>query len=210
MNLSNRYYLSSESVQGRPAPQILPIRIYGDETLRKKCRPVEKIDKEIRNFAADLVATMYEKDGVGLAAPQVGIDLCMFVVDPDWFRTNQKNPTIFINPKFLAISGITSQEEGCLSLPEIFAEVKRAEKIEIEATDLEGNRKRYEIEGFFARAVQHENDHLDGILFIDRISKLKLLSLKWKLKNLEQKTDRSGVNLDTYFTDKENDIHRNS
>jgi len=210
MNQLNRYYLSPDPSQGRSSPRILPIRIYGDGILRKKCQPVKEIDNEIRSFAADLVATMYEKDGVGLAAPQVGVDLCIFVVDPDWYKTNQKKPTVFINPKFISMSGVTAQDEGCLSLPEIYAEVKRAEKIEIEALDLEGNRKRYEIEGFFARAVQHENDHLDGILFIDRISKLKLLSLKWKLKDLEQKTDRNGVNLDYYFTDNQNDIHRNS
>ncbi len=190
--------------------KVLPIRIYGDPSLRKKCEPVKEIEEKLKNFIANMILTMYEKDGVGLAAPQVGVNLCIFVVDPEWSKTDQKNPRVFINPKFISMDGIDIDEEGCLSLPEISADVKRANKIILEALDLNGKLIRYEAEGFFARALQHEYDHIDGVLFIDRISKLKLLSLKWKLKALEQLKDENGVNLDKYFFDKKNGIRRNS
>ncbi len=190
--------------------KILPVRIYGDQILRQKCKPVERIDQPVMERVADLVTTMYVKDGIGLAAPQIGVNLCIFVVDPEWYRTGKKEPTIFINPKFISMSGVIEQEEGCLSLPEITAEVKRAENILIEALNLEGKKLIYEAEGLYSRAIQHEYDHLDGILFIDRMSKIKLLSLRWKLKALEQNKDANGVNLDTYFSDKQSDIHRNS
>lgn len=183
--------------------KILPVRIYGDQSLRCKSSPVEKIDDEIRSFVKDLTATMYKKDGVGLAAPQVGVCLRIFVVDVEWFRTEKKNPVVFINPVFVSMEGVTVHEEGCLSLPEITAEVKRADRIVLEAYDLAGNKQRYEAEDFYARAVQHEFDHLDGVLFIDRLSKLKLLTLKKKLKELEQTVDEKGVNLDTYIYSKE-------
>ena len=191
-------------------PKILAVRIYGDPVLRKKAEPVPEITPEIKNFLADLIHTMYEKDGVGLAAPQVGISLRIFVVDPEWSRTNQKNPRVFINPKIVSMNGVEVEDEGCLSLPELFAEVKRAEKLILEAQDLEGNWLQYEAEGFFARTIQHEYDHIDGVLFIDRVSKLKLLSLKWKLKALEQTKDENGVNLDRYFYDKQDSVRRNS
>jgi peptide deformylase len=194
----------------RESGNVLPVRIYGDQLLRKKSEPVEEIDGRIKGIISDLIATMYEKDGIGLAAPQIGHNLRIFVVDPDWFRSGEKNPRVFINPRFLSLSGVEEEEEGCLSLPGITAEVKRAEKVVIEAMDQEGKMQRYEAEGLYARALQHENDHLDGILFIDRISKLKLITLKWKLRALEQKKDNKGVNLDTYFSDKQSDIPRNS
>ncbi|MBW6516313.1 MAG: peptide deformylase [Candidatus Cloacimonetes bacterium] len=190
--------------------KVLAVRIYGDPILRQKSESVEQVDEDIKKFVADMIVTMYEKDGVGLAAPQVGKNLRIFVIDPEWSRTNQKNPQIFINPRIISMSGVEVDDEGCLSLPEIFAEVKRAEKIVLEAMDLNGELKRYEAEGFYARTIQHEFDHIDGVLFIDRISKLKLLSLKWKLKALEQTKDENGVNLDKYFIDKQNSVHRNS
>jgi len=190
--------------------KVLAVRIYGDTTLRKKSEPIEKIDEDIIKFVADMIVTMYEKDGVGLAAPQVGKNLRIFVIDPEWSRTNQKKPQVFINPKIISMSGVEVDDEGCLSLPEIIAEVKRANKVVIEALDLNGDLKRYEAEGFYARTIQHEFDHIDGVLFIDRVSKLKLLSLKWKLKALEQTKDQNGVNLDKYFIDKQNSIRRNT
>lgn len=176
--------------------KILPIRVYGDTTLRKVAKPVEKITEEIEQFIEDLTVTMYEKDGVGLAAPQVGRSLRIFVVDPFFYtEDNGKNPIVFINPKFIEFSGEDTKEEGCLSLPEIFGKVTRAEKVIIEGYDKELKKIRYEADELFARCLQHENDHLDGILFIDKVSKIKRVSVLKHLKKLEKTTDKNGVNI---------------
>ena len=176
--------------------KILPVRIYGDETLRKVAKPVVEFDDKLRDFVADLTATMYKKDGVGLAAPQVGISLRIFVVDPDWFREGaQKNPHIFINPEFKEFVDSAVNEEGCLSLPGIFEKVTRAEKIVIEAFDENGHKFSVAADGLFGRAIQHEYDHLEGILFIDKIAKLRKIFIRKALKELQKTTDKKGVNI---------------
>ncbi|MCB5230122.1 MAG: peptide deformylase [Candidatus Cloacimonas sp.] len=180
---------------------VLPIRIIGDKVLRRKAEPVTEINDDLRKIVADMIETMYVKDGVGLAAPQVGVSLRIFVIDTEWVATQQRNPMVFINPKFISTESVEEAEEGCLSLPDIVSEVKRALKVEIEAYDLEGNLKRYSSEGFFARAIQHEYDHLDGIVFTDRIGKVKLFRLKNQIKEFESKTDQNGNNFDYYHSD---------
>jgi len=180
----------------RKKPDLLPIRIYGDETLRKTAKPVAKITTEIREFIDDLVYTMYEKDGVGLAAPQVGRSLRIFVVDPFWFQEGgEKNPVVLVNPEFLEFEGQVESEEGCLSLPEIYETVMRAKKATIEGLNENGDKVHYEAEGLFARALQHENDHLDGILFTDKVPKLKKILLRKKLNELKSTTDDNGINV---------------
>ncbi len=177
-------------------PELLPIRIYGDKTLQKKAEPVTQITNEIKDFIDDLVFTMYEKDGVGLAAPQVGKSLRIFVVDPLWYNEEgEKNPVVMINPEFIEFENQTEFEEGCLSLPEIYEKVVRAEKVVIKGLNEKGEEANYKADGLFARALQHEYDHLDGILFIDKISKLKRIFLKKKLNELSKTTDANGVNL---------------
>ena len=176
--------------------KILPIRYYGDKVLRRATEPVTQLTEEIKQFIADLTRTMYEKDGVGLSAPQVGISLKIFVVDPFWSQEGKKkNPFVFINPKFLEFNGEISKEEGCLSFPEIYAKVNRAQTAVIEALNEKWEKVRYEAEDLFSRALQHEYDHLDGILFIDRVSKLKQIVFLKKLKELEKTTDENGVNI---------------
>lgn len=175
---------------------LLPIRIVGDKVLRKKAKKVEKIDTEILDFIQDLTYTMYKTDGVGLAAPQVGKSLRIFVVDPFWYREgHSKNPYVFINPHIIELEGETESEEGCLSLPGIFEKVPRAEKVVVEATNSEGERKRYTAEGLFAITIQHENDHLDGILFVDKIVKLRKMLIQRKINELKKTTDENGVNI---------------
>ena len=177
-------------------PELLPIRIYGDKTLQKKAEPVTQITNEIKNFIDDLVYTMYEKEGVGLAAPQVGISLRIFVVDPFWYNEEgEKNPIVMVNPEFIEFEDQTEFEEGCLSLPEIYDKVVRASKVTIKGLNEKGKEVKYRAEGLFSRALQHEYDHLDGILFIDKISKLKRIFLKKKLNDLSKTTDANGVNL---------------
>ena len=177
-------------------PEILPIRIYGDKVLRQRSEPVQKITPEIQEFIADLVHTMYETDGIGLAANQVGRALRIIAVDAFWFKENgKKNPVVLINPEFIEFDGSTDMEEGCLSLPDIYEKVPRAEWVKIRGLNEKGEQMEYEGEGLFARALQHEYDHLDGILFIDKISKLKKMMLKKKLNDLQSTTYEDGVNI---------------
>ncbi len=175
---------------------ILPIRVYGDKTLRKIAEPVKEITEELDRFIDDLVMTMYEKDGVGLAAPQVGRSVRIFVVDPYWFHEDgKKNPIVLINPKFIEFFGEDTNEEGCLSIPGIFGKVTRAERVIIEGYDRDFNKVRYEAEELFARSLQHEYDHLDGVMFVDKLAKLKKISIIKHLKSLEKNTDSNGVNI---------------
>ena len=177
-------------------PEILPVRIFGDATLRKKAEPVQEITSEILDFIQDLVFTMYETDGVGLAAPQLGVSLRIIAVDAFWFKEGgKKNPVVLINPEFIEFEGSTEAEEGCLSIPDIFEKVPRAEWVKIQGLNEKGEKVEYESDGLFSRALQHESDHLDGILFIDKISKLKKMMLKKKLNDLQSTTDEKGVNI---------------
>ncbi len=180
----------------RKKPDLLPIRIYGDKTLRKTAEHVADITPGIREFIDDLVYTMYEKDGVGLAAPQVGRSIRIFVIDPFWFQEGgKKNPKVFVNPEFLEFEGQIESDEGCLSLPEIYEKVMRARKVIINGLNENGEKVHYEAEGLFSRALQHENDHLDGILFTDKVPKLKKIILRKKLNDLKSTTDENGINV---------------
>lgn len=179
--------------------KLLPIRLYGDKILRQKAKKVSEFTPEINEFIADLVFTMYEKDGVGLAAPQVGRSLRIFVVDPFWFQEDQKkNPIVLVNPEFIKFEGQVTSDEGCLSFPDIFETVNRAEKAIIKGQNEKGEIVKFDADGLFSRAVQHEYDHLEGILFIDKIPKLRKLMITKKLKDLKATTDKNGVNLENY------------
>ncbi|MCD4818086.1 MAG: peptide deformylase [Candidatus Cloacimonetes bacterium] len=176
--------------------QLLKIRIYGDKTLNKVAEPVKEITPEIQEFIQNLTHTMYIKNGIGLAAPQVGISLRIYVVDPFWYKEGKKkNPYIFINPEFLEFEGESTAEEGCLSLPDIFEKVSRAEKVVITAMNENGKKITLEAEGIFARVLQHEFDHLGGILFVEKISKLRQVFIKKKLRELAKSTDENGENI---------------
>lgn len=177
-------------------PRKLPVRVIGDKVLRQKAVPVKEDSEELQEFINDLKYTMYEDDGVGLAAPQVGRSERIFVVDPYWYREGHSKKTlVFINPEFIEFSGEEIDDEGCLSVPGIFAKVPRAEKVIIEGLNEKFEKVRYEAEGFFARSLQHENDHLDGILFIDKISPIKRMTFNKKIKLIKSFTDENGVNI---------------
>lgn len=142
------------------------VRLDGDEILRKKSREVEKIDERILTILDDMADTMYDRDGVGLAAPQIGILKRLVVIDVD-----DENLYKLINPKIIKSSGEAVDEEGCLSVPERRGEVSRPTNVTVEYTDVNGELKVLEGEGLLARCICHELDHLDGILFIDKIKK---------------------------------------
>jgi peptide deformylase len=144
---------------------ILDVRKYGDPVLRRRAEPVRAVTAEIRATVRDMIDTMYAEVGVGLAAPQVGISLRMLVLD------DQKGggPRALINPEVVEQGGLVVAEEGCLSIPGIFADVARAEWVRLTATSEDGDGIQLDARGLLARVLQHELDHLDGILFIDRL-----------------------------------------
>jgi peptide deformylase len=177
-------------------PEILPIRVIGDKILRKKAAEITENSEELQEYIRNLIFTMYEEDGVGLAAPQTGKSLRIFVVDPYWYREgHEKNPRVLINPEFKEFSGEEIDDEGCLSVPGIYAKVPRAERVIIEALNEKFEKVRYEAEGFFARNLQHEYDHLDGILFVDKVAPLQRIVFAKKLKELESGIDENGINI---------------
>ena len=141
------------------------IRKFGDDILRKKCRKIDKIDDRLLTLIEDMKETMYEADGVGLAAPQVGILKRLFVIDIG------EGPLVFINPEIIETSGTQTDEEGCLSLPGETEEVVRPNYVKARALNEKGEEFEIEAEELLARAILHENDHLNGTLFIDRVKK---------------------------------------
>ncbi len=141
------------------------IRINGDEILRKKCKAVDKFDDKLQVLIKDMLDTMYDADGVGLAAPQVGILKRLFVIDV----YDDFGPRIFINPKILKTSGSQIGDEGCLSVPGESTEIERPNYVKVKAQNEKGEEFILEAEELLARAICHENDHLDGILYIDLI-----------------------------------------
>lgn len=144
------------------------IRYDDDPCLRKVCRPVEKIDAKIQTLIDDMFDTMYSLNGVGLAAPQVGIIRRLFVID-----TNGENPLVFINPTIVETSGEAERTEGCLSSPGEFGKVMRPTKVTVTATDRNGEEFTLTTEDLLlAQAICHENDHLDGHLFKDKVVRM--------------------------------------
>jgi len=151
---------------------ILEIRKYPDEVLKKKSEPVFDINGELQKLIDSMVETMYKSNGIGLAAPQVGISKRLIVIDTS-IREENQSLIVLINPEIVSSNGEILSEEGCLSLPGFITRLKRKEKVFVKGLDRKGNSVEIEAEGLLARALQHEIDHLEGILLIDRISPLK-------------------------------------
>lgn len=141
------------------------IRKKGEDVLRKKSKEVKEINPRILTLIGDMIETMYEAEGVGLAAPQVGILKRIFVID----IYDDEGPRVFINPEILETSGSQTDEEGCLSIPGVTEPVERANYVKVKAFNEKGEEFILEAEGLLARAVLHENDHLNGILFVDYV-----------------------------------------
>ncbi len=154
------------------------VRYLGDPVLREMCREVEEVDDDVRELADDLVDTMYAADGIGLAAPQIGESLRVFVYD---VREKEFEPGVLVNPRIVEAMGKQREVEGCLSIPGLDEVVERKEWVVVEGLDRDGNEVRIEAEGLLSRVLQHECDHLDGVLFVDRVSPLKrrMLLKKW-------------------------------
>ena len=166
------------------------IIIEPDPILRKKSQPLEKVDDQLKNLMDDMLETMYDAPGIGLAAVQIGVLKRIVVIDVSK-ENEKKNPYFFINPIIKSISKKTSvYEEGCLSLPGHFAEVERPAECEIDYIDYNGNKKNLKTSGILATCVQHEIDHLNGILFIDYLSKLKKDMIIKKLIKQKKEVDK--------------------
>ncbi len=165
---------------------LLTILKFPDPFLKTKAEPVEKVDAEIGKLISDMIDTMYGARGIGLAAVQVGVAKRVVVLDvPDddeEKRERGRNLMALINPEIISSEGEMVYEEGCLSVPGFTADVTRAEKVVVKALDREGRPVELEAEGLPAIAIQHEIDHLDGTLFIDRLSRIKREIIKRKIK----------------------------
>jgi peptide deformylase len=183
---------------------ILPILEYGDPILRAKGKPIDDIDDRIRELAANMIETMHAANGVGLAAQQVGEGLQLTVLDvslvedrPSTLKLDGKDvdpraamPLVLINPEIELYGATETGVEGCLSFPEITGDIERANSVIVRAQTLEGDRIEIEATGFLARAIQHEGDHLNGILFIDRMNSAAKAALSSRLKRLQKETRR--------------------
>lgn len=165
---------------------VLNILKYPDPFLKTNAKPVLRIDEETKKLVSDMIETMYFAKGIGLAATQVGADKRIAVLDvPDGDRENYrqgKNLIVLINPEITAHEGETKYEEGCLSIPGFTEDVKRFAEVAVKGLNKDGNPVEIKAGGLFAIALQHEIDHLDGLLFIDRLSKLKRDIIKRKIK----------------------------
>ena len=161
-----------------------------DPVLRQKSQPVDKVDDTVRKLMDDMLETMYAAPGIGLAAIQVGVPKRVIVLDIDQ-KEGQKNPFFFINPEIIKKSDNNSTyEEGCLSVPGQFAEIDRPEKCHVKYLDYYGEAKEIKAEGMLATCIQHEMDHLEGILFIDYLSKLKKTMIVKKLSKQKKAIER--------------------
>jgi peptide deformylase len=187
----------------------LCITLYGETVLRKKGAPVEKFDKALRKFAADMVEAMHEGDGVGLAAQQAGHALQLFVIDLTGYDKDRDipyvldgrrppfdvlMPMVFINARISPMKGdYVSADEGCLSFPDIRGDVTRPDRIRCEFQDIDGARHVLEAGGWLSRVVQHEFDHTQGVLFIDRMDEPVRKSIDSRLRRLRRSTKAAGA-----------------
>jgi peptide deformylase len=160
---------------------ILPIVKYGDPVLQKEGAEVENIDGQLAEFVKNMFETMYSAKGVGLAAPQVALSNKLFVMDVSGGKES-KDRIVCINPQIVDSTGKVVSEEGCLSFPGIYFEVERPEIVTVSALDLNGKEFTFEVSGYAARCVLHENDHINGKVFIEYLSPLKRDLIKRKIK----------------------------
>lgn len=147
----------------------LQVHTLGDRVLRQPAKRISKVNDEIRQTIVEMLQTMYSNDGIGLAAPQVGINKQLLVIDLE-LKDENKPPLVMINPEVKSAGGdLITSEEGCLSVPEVFLDVIRPDKVEVVYRDEEGRPQRIVADGLLARVIQHEMDHLNGVLFVDRV-----------------------------------------
>ena len=181
--------VSKEAVKNPP----LKIYMLGQETLRTPANRIVKVDDSIRKLAKDMLITMYSAKGIGLAAPQVGVQKRILVIDLN-FENPESPPNVFINPEIISSSAsLDTYEEGCLSIPGVYLNVVRPSSIKLSFRDEMGRPKKMNAEGLMARCIQHEIDHLNGVLFVDKVTdqdelKKQLKENKFNEKHVRQET----------------------
>jgi len=170
---------------------IKPILIHPDPRLKKICDPVADMSDDLRKLAADMIDTMYDAPGIGLAAPQVGVISRVIVMDCNK-EDAAKSPIVMFNPEIVASSDETNvYEEGCLSIPDQFAEVTRPAEVQVRWMDVDGKEQSQEFDGLWATCVQHEIDHLNGKLFIDYLGSIKRQMITRKMQKLKRERARA-------------------
>ncbi|MEE9388090.1 MAG: peptide deformylase [Paracoccaceae bacterium] len=170
---------------------IIPILIHPDPRLKKVAKPVGALTKDLRKLADDMLQTMYEAPGIGLAAPQIGVLLRLFVMDCIKEDGAKPEPTVLFNPEITWVSEeLNTYEEGCLSIPDLYADVERPAEARVRWMDIDGNIQEEQFDGLWATCVQHEIDHLDGKLFIDYLKPLKRQMITRKMVKLKRELAR--------------------
>ncbi len=180
-----------ERCRNGPTPHInrisdMEVLKYPNPLLRRGGRDITEFDDALRQTAQDMLDTMYSYRGVGLAAPQVGLDLNLLVLNPSGDKDEREGEMVVINPSIKSRKKLEYGEEGCLSFPSIYAEVERHFSIVLTYQDLEGSQQELKMEGFLARIILHELDHLQGTLFVDRLSPTEMIRVRGQLQSLEQ------------------------
>ncbi|MCK6542169.1 peptide deformylase [bacterium] len=170
----------------------LKIVTYGNPILREKTKPVKKIDATIKTLVRNMIETMHKADGIGLAAPQIGKSLALFVVDISPIEEGHQ-PMVFMNVEILSSKGNAPYKEGCLSIPGVYADVHRPEKIKLRYMDMDGKTHEVAADGLLARVIQHENDHINGKLFIDYLDEETLAPLRPEIEAIEAKYKKPTV-----------------
>jgi peptide deformylase len=166
---------------------LLPVLVYGDQKLRRKSTPVDPSELPgLQTFFDDMIETMYAEDGIGLAAPQVDVPRRIVVVDVTWVDKQVKEPIVMVNPTVEAYGEPCDFDEGCLSVPEVRGKVVRPSQARLTWLDRDGTAHAVEADGMLARCVQHEMDHLEGVLFVDRLSAAGKALVSGKLKRLSK------------------------
>jgi peptide deformylase len=160
---------------------------YPAEVLADSASPVEKINDNIRQLVERMVDIMLKNKGVGLAAPQIGVPLRLFIIS---LGGNKESVKVFINPAVTPIGELDSVEEGCLSVPNVYTKIRRYKKCKVTATDLDGSKFTEEAEGLFARALQHENDHINGVTIVSRMGQASKIAHRRQLKKLSQEYEK--------------------
>jgi peptide deformylase len=156
---------------------------YPAEVLGVRARPIEKVDDNIRRLVDKMIDIMLEKKGIGLAAPQAGVSLRLFIISLDGSRENVK---VYVNPTVTPNGELGSIDEGCLSVPGIYTKVRRYKKCKVTATDLDGNEFTDQAEGLYARALQHEHDHIEGMTIVNRMGQTARIVHRRQLKKLQE------------------------